>query len=422
MGVILALAQKDLRILVRLRIGLFFSFVWPLLVAVLFGVMFSGEGAQAKMKICVVDEDATPASRDFAARIAKSEEFDAMRADRTAALSLVRRGTRTAAVLIPRGYGEAAARMFYGDPPRVELLIDPSRKAESAMLQGILFKQGAERLQAMLSDRPASQDMVRKAREQLAMAPDTDQRKQSTGRFLAELDRFLQPDTSTGATTAVGSWQPLAVEEKAVTASTVGPHPKTAYDVTFPQGILWGIIGCVMTFGLGIVTERTQGTMVRLQMSPISRAQILGGKALACFIAIAIVECGLFIVGRAAFGVRPTSWPLLALAGICAAAGFVGIMMLVSVLGKTEQSAAGAGWAIMMPLTMLGGGMVPLFAMPQWMVTAGNISPAKWAVVAFEGAIWRGYSPGEMLWPCALLVAVGVVAFAVGTRTFHTAG
>jgi ABC-2 type transport system permease protein len=191
--------------------------------------------------------------------------------------------------------------------------------------------------------------------------------------------------------------------------------------LTFPQGILWGIVGCVMTFGLGIVTERTQGTMVRLQMSPISRAQLLGGKALACFTAITFVECGLFAVGRVFFGVHPTSWALLALAAVSAAAGFVGIMMLISVLGKTEQAAAGVGWAIMMPITMLGGGMVPLFVMPSWMATAGNISPAKWAVLAFEGAIWRDFSTAEMLVPCGILVVVGLVSFAVGTRAFRPA-
>jgi ABC-2 type transport system permease protein len=93
--------------------------------------------------------------------------------------------------------------------------------------------------------------------------------------------------------------------------------------------------------------------------------------------------------------------------------------MLTSTLGKTEQAAAGAGWSIMMPLTMLGGGMVPLFVMPKWMVTAGNCSPVKWAILALEGAIWRGFSFREMLLPCGILVAVGIVSFVVGTRTFR---
>jgi ABC-2 type transport system permease protein len=55
------------------------------------------------------------------------------------------------------------------------------------------------------------------------------------------------------------------------------------------------------------------------------------------------------------------------------------------------------------------------------MATAGNISPAKWAVLAFEGAIWRDFSAAEMLVPCGILVVVGLVSFAVGTRAFRPA-
>ncbi len=63
--------------------------------------------------------------------------------------------------------------------------------------------------------------------------------------------------------------------------------------------------------------------------------------------------------------------------------------------------------------------MVPLFIMPPWMTTAANVSPVKWAVLAFEGAIWRGFSAAEMLLPCGILPAVGAVCFAIGARAFR---
>ncbi len=102
---------------------------------------------------------------------------------------------------------------------------------------------------------------------------------------------------------------------------------------------------------------------------------------------------------------------------------FVGLTdrMLIAALGTTEQAAAGAGWAVMLPLTMLGGGMVPLFVMPAWMSAASNFSPAKWAVLAMEGGIWRGFSAAEMLLPCTILITTGLVCFALGSRTFRPA-
>lgn len=420
MRAILALAQKDLRILIRTRSGIFFTFVWPLLIAVFFGLIFSGsDSGSAKIAISVIDEDHSPASQEFIAHLGKNESLSIDQTSRDKAAALVRQGKRMAAVIFPAGFGNASGRFFYGDPPKVEVFIDPSRKAETAMLQGLLFQQAAAGMQRMFSDRSASKEMVRTALSDVGRLPDSSGEKAVLNRFLMGLDQLVNTRSADKATAGESAaWQPL----KIITTDTRRQRegPTNSFDITFPQGILWGIIGCVMTFGIGIVTERTHGTMIRLQMSPLTRMHLLAGKALACFAGICIVESGMFIFGRLFFHVRPGSWGLLALAGLATGIAFVGIMMLTSTLGKTEQAAAGAGWAIMMPLAMFGGGMVPLFFMPHWMVIASNLSPVKWSILAMEGAIWRGFSLWEMLLPCAILSAVGILCFAIGVRTFHT--
>ena len=107
---------------------------------------------------------------------------------------------------------------------------------------------------------------------------------------------------------------------------------------------------------------------------------------------------------------------MLALAGLSAAICFVGFMMLVASLGKTEQTASGAAWAILMPLSMIGGAMVPTFVMPAWVQSVGFISPIRWAMLAIEGGVWRNFSLAEMAMPCAILITIGIACFAVGTR------
>jgi ABC-2 type transport system permease protein len=421
MRAILALAQKDLQILIRVRSGLFFTFAWPFLVAILFGVIFSGPGEESsKIRIALADEDNSLQSKDFISRLEKGGKFEILQTSRANATTLVRQGKRTAAIVFPRGFGAATGRMFYGTPPKVEVLIDPSRKAESAMLEGLLFQQAAEGMQKLFSDRSASRDMVRKALSDLNTSPGAGPaERENVGRFLNELDQFLdrEPQQQPGAIGGAG-WKPLEIENKEVVRERSGPS--NAFEVTFPQGIIWGIIGCAMTFGIGIVTERTHGTLRRLQIAPITRAQLLAGKAVACFASIAVVQAGLFIVGRLAFKVRPASVGLLVLACFSVSVAFVGIMMLVSSLGKTEQAAGGAGWAVMLPMSLLGGGMVPLFAMPPWMMTASQISPVKWAILALEGAIWRGFTLQEMMLPCGILTILGIVCFLIGTRTFRS--
>jgi ABC-2 type transport system permease protein len=94
-------------------------------------------------------------------------------------------------------------------------------------------------------------------------------------------------------------------------------------------------------------------------------------------------------------------------------------MMRLAVVGRTEAAAGGIGWAVLLVLSMIGGGMIPLFAMPSWMVPISHASPAKWAILALEGAIWRGFSPAEMALPLCVLLGVGVVGFTVGVRAFR---
>jgi ABC-2 type transport system permease protein len=422
LGPVLALAGKDLRLLIRNRSALFFSLGWPVLIALFFGLVFGGGGERGRIQVGGVDEDGSPASAALLQRLAATEGLKLTPLGRAEAEDQVRAGKLTAAVMVPKGYAQAEARLFHGEPRRLELAVDPARTAEAAMLEGILTGAAMQSMQDLFSGGEASRKLVDTALADLAGAA-TGPRRTSAERFLGELGTFLdaQPKATpaAGTNTAGGAagWKPLEITRRELRAERVGPA--SAFDITFPQGMIWGVIGCSLGFALSLVQERTRGTLTRLRAAPLSAGHVLAGKALACFTAIVAVEALLFAVGRLGFGVRPSSWWLAGAAALSVAVCFVGIMMLVAVLGKTEQSASGLGWAIMMPLTMLGGGMVPLFAMPAWMQAAGTVSPVKWSILALEGAIWRGFTPAELAVPCAVLLAVGVAGFLLGAWRYR---
>ena len=416
---VIALALKDLRVLPRVRTAFFFTLIWPIVVAVMFGFAFGGpsSGTANAIKVALVDDDVTEGSRAFAKRLQDSTQFALTPMTRVDAETAVRRGQQTALLVITPGFGDSSQRMFYGSPRRIEVGNDPSRKAEAAMIEGLLMKAAAEDMQKMFSDPAASSAMVTSALADAGRDPNT---PVELSRFLGELKRFVASPAQGGAgPNGPGGWQPLVVTSAPVARDRVGPA--NSFEVTFPQGVLWGLIGCVMSFGLSLVSERTRGTFVRLELSPLSRAQILGGKALACFVAMLGVQTVLYTLGYVAFGVRPSSWPLLLLATFSATVAFCGLMMLVATLGKTEQAASGTAWAIMMPLSMVGGGMIPQFIMPPWMSAVGVVSPIRWAIRAIEGALWRGFSLYEMALPCVILIVVGLACFALGTRRLATA-
>lgn len=419
MSAILAIALKDLRTFTRQRASLFFTFVWPLCVAVLFGVLFGGgDRPTPKLAIAVVDEDGSTASKAFVDGLAARDAFAVVRAPRAEALELVRKGSRVAAVVLRPGFGEASGRLFYGSPPEVQVFTDPSRQAERGMLEGLLMQQGAERMQAMFENPAASRPNVQEALESLrSQAPGSSPGLET---FLGQLDTFLgTPDAAaslgSGPGTPAGEgWTPLAVQMQDLTRQRTGP--RNGYDVTFPQAMLWAVFGCVMAFGTTFVSERVRGTLVRLQVAPLTRGQVLAGKSLAALIAIVVVELMLLALGVVGFGVRPSSWLGLAAAVGSTAAAFVGIILLLASMARSESGIGGMGPAVMMPMFMLGGAMIPLMFMPPWLAGLSYLSPVRWAILGLEGAIWRDFGWRDMIQPCAILLAIAVVTFVVGAK------
>ena len=63
-------------------------------------------------------------------------------------------------------------------------------------------------------------------------------------------------------------------------------------------------------------------------------------------------------------------------------------LLFLATLGRTPQAVAGFSSGILMPLAMIGGGMIPLMAMPPWMLRVSDLSPVKWGIYALEGAIF----------------------------------
>ncbi len=421
---IFAMAFKDLRLLLRDRAGFFFVFFLPLIYGVFFGLMFSGQGGNTQpLSIAVVDEDDTENSRKFVEKLVASDEVAVTRTNRDEAVSLVRRGKRVAYLILPEGFGDSRSRIFQGEPIRMDVGLDPARKAESGMIQGILIRHAFSILMDLFQDREAMRDQARAGIESIDRSTDIKPITAAVVKhFLQAVDRYMTdlPEEEAGeegGSPGFGDWQPIKINFQGVSVAWEGP--KTSFDITFPQSIIWLLLGCSAAFGVSLVMERTRGTLIRLRSAPISFTQILAGKGLACFLTIMAASVLLFAFFALVFGVRPDSYPFLVLAILSSALAFVGIMMLIAVMGKTEASAGGIGWSVNLIMALIGGGMIPLFFMPAWMQSLSNFSFVKWTIIAVEGAVWRGFTLTEMAFPCGILLAIGLVTFTTGVFLFR---
>jgi ABC-2 type transport system permease protein len=416
MDKIITLALKDLRLLSRDYFGLFWIFAFPLLFALFFGSVMGGGGSQTAMTIALVDEDKSEGSKAF---IQKLKEKDALKVDEVAARleaeELVRKGKRPAYVALLKGFGESGG--FFGKKTAgIELGYDPGRKAESGFLQGMLMEASLANMQQQFSDPKKSRVQLQKAFQDIDQAKTMKAEvKKALKDLFNGLDRFFN-QMGDKALTEAGPGFSMGDNLTRKEVFRAGSPRFSGFEISFPSAIMWAIMGCITSFSISIVTERVAGTFLRLRIAPLTWGQLLIGKGLACFLACTGVALFLLLVGHFLFGVRLANPIGLVLAILSISVCFVGMMMLLATLGKTEQGVAGAGWGILMPLAMLGGAMIPLFVMPAWMQSASSISPIKWGIISLEGAIWRGFDLGEMLLPCAILLAIGLTCFVLGIK------
>ncbi len=422
MSKILAIAMKDLQLLKRDRTGLGFIIGVPILFAVFFGSMYGDDDEPDVIEIATVDLDQTPASAAFIEALAADEALAVTELDLEEADEAVRRGDYSARLVIYPGFEENRAGFLFGEVPELGLGVDPSRRAEAGILEGLITRRAIENITQMMTEPDAVIPVLDRLRDELEQSDEVGTLERMVfGRFLGELQTFITEMSSqeeTGDEEEEGfAFNPVNITTAEIRGESNGPS--TPYDISFPQGIVWGLLSVVMAFATSLVNERTLGTLVRLRMAPLSVASILAGKALACFVTSTFVMVLLLMLGTFVFGITPTSWVLLLVGLICVSVAMTGLMMLMSTFGKTERTTGNIGWSLMMVMAMLGGGMLPLFMMPDWMATASHLSPIKWSVLAIEGGLWRGFSAAEMLVPCITLVAIGIASFVAGVKMFR---
>lgn len=415
MSNIVTMALKDIRLLLRDRLSLFFVLLWPLTMAIFFGAMFAGlsSGPEA-VPVALADEDRTAGSERFAARLAELEGLTVDAVTRERGLDMIRRGQAPVLVTLQPGFGAALDNPFVATP-RLEMAVDPRQMAVAGMVRGLLLETAGAELADLMGDPDRMAAANAANRTGISSLPPSAARDEfltfldTTPRISSLLDELGIAGTTTAATRG---GTPLEVEQTTIQAERRGPT--SPYAASFPQAMIWALIGGTASFSLSLTLERSRGTLLRLLVSPTTTRQVLASKALAATAASVAVTTGLIALGILGFGVQPSSYPLLALAVLCGAVCFSGLTMAFSVLGSTEGGTAGVSWGVMLPLSLLGGVMFPLYLMPRWMQALSNISPMKWSLLALEGAVWRGFTPVEMILPCGVLVLIGAVAFGFG--------
>lgn len=240
---------------------------------------------------------------------------------------------------------------------------------------------------------------------------------------------FIDAQLGAGGAEAVAAVEHLVPPVAVVSASSAagtssGPfagydEPATQFDFGAPQQlVLFTFLTSLASSGALILTKKL-GVARRMISTPTSVASVLLGETLGRYL-IALVQASFIVVGTVLlFGVQ---WgDPLAVAALVAAFSLVGtgVGMLLGSALDNDQQASGIGIMFALGLAALGGAMVPIEIFSDTMKTVAHFTPHAWALDGFREIQFRGGGLDDILLELGVLSAMAAVLLAIAIGAFR---
>jgi ABC-type multidrug transport system permease subunit len=419
-----AMVRKDLRLFFSDRRSVIVSFVVPIAIASFFGSIIGGNNREpAPIAIGVVDEDGSTISKALAESAQKDKRVAVTVTSRDDAKGRVREGKLTVAVVIPARFGERSGAALFagGAKPELELLVDPSRGAEVALVRGLLTEHAMQAVTREMFGGATGRRLVDDTLRQLESGGVPPAQAQLLRDMLTSVRRFYeQADQRSGGAGGggFGFSLPYTMREEAVTARDLMAY--NAYAHAFAGMGIQFLLFASTNLGIAMLLERQRGLWKRLRSAPISRRVLLGSKVMSGAIISLLTLLVSFGFAMAVFRVRISG----SVAGFLLVAVACSIMsatfgLLVAALGKTEGSARGVAILAVLLMVMLGGAWVPTFIFPAWLQRLTVVVPVRWAVDGLDAVTWRGLGVASAVMPTLTLLAFAAVFSAIALARFR---
>jgi ABC-2 type transport system permease protein len=391
MQILKATIIKDLKILLRDRVGLFMMFFMPILLVI---VITSVQNStfelvnNNKITLIIFNKDGGPMGAQFEEGIRKIGLFNIRNSDSTIGLaqipSLMYDSNALVALVIPAGFtrfietkADDLANRALRDPDAANTILKKIILPDSLLMfyhpvMQPSFRQSVEGAFRSVVQVIQGEAIVKKlydAVNQKEIPPD-----------LEKQILFGQMDISE------------------IPVSRSGSHTiPNASQHNVPAWTIFAMFFIVLTLGGKMVKEKNSGSFIRLKTLPASYLNALVSKQIV-YIGVTFLQAlVIFAIGNKLFPYiglpvlhLPNDIPALvivtAVCGYCA----VSYAIAVGVFSNTPEQSNGFGAISVLILAALGGLLVPSFAMPANLQKIVQLSPLHWALEAYYGLFLEG--------------------------------
>lgn len=372
---VLDITGIELRRFLRQRSNIFFVFLFPLLLVILIGSQFGGEGPSGR--VALVGADGALISQ-LSSELQK-QNIEVVGGGAASVRDDLARGRIAVGIFL--GADDQAA-FDAGRPVDLDTVVSPQLNAQAVLEQ---VRTAVKRVASVRA-------------ESLALT--------QAGLSAAEAERALRQV----GTAAVPRVQVTDADQVSQEFTGLGQ-----LDLGASSQLLLFVFLSSLTGASTLILSRRQGVLRRMLAAPLTTGQALTGQALGRF-ALAMVQGVYLVLGTALlFDVNWGSWPatlsvLTAFALVSAATA-----MVIGSAMDNDGAAVGVGIGAGLVLAALGGCMVPLEFFPPTMRTLAHLTPHAWAYDAFADIQRRGGGVVDVLPQLGVLTLMAVLLLALGT-------
>jgi len=358
MNTLLRLTVANMKSLVRDRAALFWTFFFPVMFVLLFGVLFSGSG-DSKVSVGFVDQDNSTASvkiqQEFAAIPILSIQTGSLDDEKAA----MQRGDVSAVIVVPEGMAAAVAAK---QPTALQLFVDPSKTQTTQVVQGAV----------------------------------------------AQITNGFNLGLAGGSTI-------LGVEQLTITSTNIST-------VTYlvPSILAMALMQLGVFAAVPLVQQREKGILKRMGATPLSRWKLVASNILLRLVVAAVDTVLILGVGMAVFHIQIVGNLLVAAGFVFLGAGaFLALGFMLASFLKTEEQATGVVQVVQMPLMFLSGIFFPFDFMPDFLRSVARLLPLTYLGDGLRQSMVNGTQIAPIALDAAILAGWLVVCLAVSARSFR---
>ncbi|MBI3500445.1 MAG: ABC transporter permease [Bacteroidetes bacterium] len=411
------IAKKELKIFFTDKRALLLSFALPVALISLFALAFGGMDKHSEPKeisLLVSDLDSTQESRNAIALLDSEKNLRTIPVPLAEAQQAVKKGKENAVLVIGKGFSDS---LRSGNKLPMELQYDEAKEPEVGMLQQSLIPN--------LFRLNGAQGMKKKLVKQVEVK-DTARLEGFYDSISALISSYYEKhadttaeDSATAEQNGFGNFM-SGIEMKKIVEQKeeVGPGLVQAVAGTTVMMLLFSMAA----MGAGLLTEKEEGTLRKLLVSPIHPNQILFGKMLAAnavsTVQLIIMMIYSYFVFKLNIFQNVPALLLLIFATVFACSSF-GIFL--ASIAKTRQQVDVMSRFIILAISAIGGSMIPSFIMPEWMQKISVIAVNYWSIQGFYDIFWRQLplSDPTFLSRIGVLLGMGIVLTVISLRFFR---